>query len=112
MEIPLSLFYGSIAFFLSLPILGFILRMQIPISAFMFASGGLLLAMLLSTTSLTVMEDSNNLVTSYNSTTIIEHKEPFDFSLEGNNYQLKVFWIFIAIFLIMGGVLIEFKVSR
>lgn len=109
MELPVSVFYGTMAFFLALPILGFILRMQIPISVFMFASGSLILALLLAVDTLQVHEQDNVQVTTYNATTIIENKTPFDFSLEGENYQLKVFWIFIAVLLLLGGVLIEFK---
>jgi len=109
MELPISIFYGSIAFFLALPILGFFLRMQIPISAFMFASGALILVLVMATDSIQVPEEPNQRITTYNSTTIIENKDSFDFSLTGDNYQLKVFWVMIAIFLIIGGVLIEVK---
>lgn len=109
MELPISIFYGSIAFFMSLPLLGFILRMQIPISVFMFASGSLMLVLLLSTTSLNVQENPEQRITTYNSTTIIQNKEPFDFSLEGDNYQLKVFWIIVSVLLIVGGALIEIR---
>lgn len=109
MELPLSIFYGSMAFFLALPIIGFILRMQIPISAFMFASGILMFSLLLAVDSLNVQENPEQRITTYNSTTIIQTKEPFDFSLEGENYQLKVFWILVSMMLIMGGVLIEVR---
>lgn len=109
MELPISIFYGSIAFFLAFPLIGYVLRMQIPISAFMFASGSMMLALLLSVTSLTVPEQNNQQITTYNATTIIENKEPFDFSLEGENYQLKVFWIIVSVLLIAGGAVIEIK---
>lgn len=109
MELPISIFYGSIAFFLSLPLFGYVLRMQIPISAFMFASGGLMLAMLLTVNTLQIPEQDNQQITIYNATTIIENKTPFDFSLTGENYQLKVFWILISVFMLTGGTLIEVK---
>jgi hypothetical protein len=109
MELPISLFYGSIAFFLSLPVFGYIFRMQIPVSAFFFLSGGLMIAFLLAVDTLQIPEDPQQRITTYNSTTIVENKIPFDFSLEGENYQLKVFWILISVFLLVGGVLIEVK---
>lgn len=105
----MSVFYGTIAFFLLLPVIGFILRMQIPISLFMFASGALILALLLSTDSLNVEENPEQRITTYNDTTIIQNKVPFDFSLDGENYQLKVFWVFISVLLILGGTLIEVR---
>lgn len=75
----------------------------------MFASGGLLLVLIMATNTINVPEEPTDRITLYNSSVITEHKEPFDFSLEGENYQLKVFWIMISIFLIIGGVLIEVK---
>lgn len=109
LELPLSIFYGSIAFFFSLPIIGYLFKTNIPISAFFFASGMLMLALVLAVDAIQVPENPLERVTTYNSTTIIQTKEPFDFSLEGENYQLKVFWVVIAVLLIIGGVMIEVK---
>lgn len=112
MELPISVFYGTMAFFLALPILGFVLRMQIPISAFMLVSGGLLLSLLMATDTLLIPEenDQTTTITANGTGWIVEQPViPFDFSLEGENNFLKVSFVFIAVMLILGGSLIELK---
>jgi len=116
MELPLSVFYGFIAFALALPVLGYCFRMQIPMSLFFFISGTFLLLLFINTTTILVMEDNASRTTTYmtNGTggTIIENKTPFDFSFEGPNYLLKFAMTFIAVMFIIGGVLIEDRLRR
>jgi hypothetical protein len=109
MNLDFNIFVFILGFVFVLPIIGYAFRFNIPISIFFFISGVFMLAILFSTDGL-ILNDRPILVTDNGNTFDIEYEDNvMDFSLEGENYQAKVFLIFVAVMLMVGGALVEVR---
>jgi hypothetical protein len=96
-------------FVFSLPIIGYLFRFQIPISLFFFMAGTFMIAIFLTTDGI-ILNDRPNLVVDNDPNFNITYEDNvMDISLTGDNYQIKVFLIFVSVMFMVGGALVEIK---
>lgn len=109
MNIDFNVLIFITGFIFSLPVIGYLFRFQIPISIFFLLAGVFMLAILFTTDGI-ILNDRPILVVDNDPNFDISYEDNvMDISLTGENYQLKVFLIFISVMYIVGGALIEVK---
>jgi hypothetical protein len=109
MEIPFEVFTFITAFLFILPVIGFIFRFSIPLSIFFFASGILLISFFLMIDTIDMGKIPDTSVIAGSTTTYNFKSNPYDFTLEGSNYQIKVFLILTSVIMLFGGAVMEVK---
>lgn len=110
MNLDFNILVFITGFIFSLPIIGYAFRFQIPISVFFFISGAMILSIFMIVDGIILNDRAINVteVTDGNFDISYENNV-MDISFEGENYQIKVFMIFIAVMYMVGGALVEVK---
>lgn len=103
-NLPIEIFLGYVGICLALPIFGFIVRQTVPISLFLFISGGMLVALF-------IILDSINMGMIPVSSTVTGDTTTYEF--EPNPYlfteEIKTYLILISSMLMIIGAVVELK---
>lgn len=109
MNIDFNFLVFILGFIFALPIIGYLFRFQIPISVFFLIAGVFMISIFLVTDGIILNDRPNIIFDNDTSFTINYEDNVMDISFTGENYQIKVIMIFVAVMFMVGGALIEVK---
>jgi len=106
-DIPFELLSLFIGVALVLPLFGFLTRSIIPISLFLFISGGLLISLYLGIDNITMGQLVDTSIYTGNSTQYTYTPDNYSFQQE-----LKTFMVFLAVVMMLCGAMVEYNGRR
>ena len=109
MNLDFNVMVFLLGFSFALPIIGYAVRFNIPISVFFLLAGVFMVSIFLVTDGIILNDRPKIILDNDTSFTIQYEDNVMDISFTGENYQIKVIMIFVAVMFMVGGALIEVK---